>query len=172
MLEIKPCNTYHAVCTGKELLRGTDGKTTFKVYFLDIVGRREPARTVWAQCGMCEEDFLARLAKAEGVQGVGFVTAFPHVTKVFRFGPEVETNLNVRGWWTRDLRPLNLLRGEDYVEFACLAEALIAADEFQFWAEAESVPAYLEKWSNFAGHAIRRRDKLARWWNVGRAGKA
>src|SRR3972149_6349828 len=111
MQPIKPCNTYHAVLCAKDVFRGVDGKTVFKVYFFDIVGRKDPSRTVWAQCGMRNEDFMARLGRTEGVDGVGFITAFPHITKAFRFGPEVETNLHVRGWSTPDMTPLDLGRG-------------------------------------------------------------
>jgi hypothetical protein len=134
MQPIKPCNTYHAVLSGKELCRPAGGKSAFKVYFIDIIGRKEPACTVWTPSGMRAKDFPARLAQAEGVEGVGFVTAFPHITKVFRFGPEAETVMNVRAWDTRDMAPISLGRSQDYVEFACLAEAAIAADEYNAWA--------------------------------------
>jgi len=64
------------------------------------------------------------------VEGIGFVTAFPHITKVFRFGPEAETAMNVCAWDTRSMAPIGLGRSQGYVEFACLAEAAIAADEY------------------------------------------
>ncbi len=168
MQPIKPCNTYHAVLSSRELYRGADGKSAFKVYFCDIVGRKEPARTVWAQCGLAKADFLKGLAKVESAEGVGFVTAFPHVTKVFRFGPEAETNCNVRCWSTKDLKPLELARGDGYMEFACFAEAAIAAEEFASWAAAKSVEEYLGRWCRAADWPIARNDKLAEYW-TGRA---
>ena len=64
MLPIKPCNTYHAVLSSRELYRGADGKSAFKVYFCDIIGRKEPARTVWAQCGLAKADFLKGSARS------------------------------------------------------------------------------------------------------------
>ena len=166
MQPIKPCNTYHAVLSGKELCRPAGGKSAFKVYFIDIIGRKEPACTVWVPNGMSAKDFPARLAQAEGVEGVGFVTAFPHITKVFRFGPEAETVMNVRAWDTRDMAPINLGRSQDYVEFACLAEAAIAADEYNAWAQTQTVEEYLQHWSSFADGPISRHDKLLEYWGA------
>lgn len=164
MFEPKPCNTYHAVLSGKNMARGADGRSVFKVYFVDIIGRKDPTRTVWAQSGISKDGFAKSLAATEGVEGVGFVTAFPHITKVFRFGPEAETVLNVRAWNTRDLAPLDLKRSAGYVEFACLAEAAIAADEYRFWSEAETVAAYLDRWSAWSQGPVARHDKLAAYW--------
>ena len=178
MLPIKPCNTYHGVLSSRELFRGADGKSAFKVYFCDIVGRKEPARTVWAQCGLAKADFLKSLGKAGMAEGVGFITAFPHITKVFRFGPEVETNCHVRAWSTlvlrsegpllrrvaKDLKPLDLARGEGYIEFGCFAEAAIAAEEFAYWAAAKSVEEYLGRWCASADWPVARNDKLAEYW--------
>jgi hypothetical protein len=166
MLTIKPCNTYHAVLSGKEMCRPAGGRSAFKVYFIDIIGRKDPARTVWAHSGIDRADFLARLARADGVEGVGFVTAFPHITKVFRHGPEAEVVMNVRAWNTRDLAPISLARSQDYVEFACLAEAVIAADEYLFWADARTVEEYLTRWSPFADGPIARNDKLLEYWKA------
>jgi len=146
------------------MCRPADGRSAFKVYFIDIIGRKDPSRTVWAQSGIDRADFLARLARADGVEGVGFVTAFPHITKVFRFGPNPEIVLNVRAWRTEDFSPLSLERGEEYVEFACLAEAIIAADEFRFWAEAPSVEAYLARWCDWAEAPILDHAKLRRYF--------
>ena len=50
------------------------------------------------------------------------------------------------------------------MEFACLAEALIAADEYGFWAEAATVEDYLVRWSAFKEGPIVRHDKLLRYW--------
>jgi len=164
MEPIRPCNTYHAVSSGQDVLRCADGKSVFKVYFLDIIGRAEPSRTVWAESGLDRAGFLAALAESEAVEGIGFITAFPHITKVFRFGPESETVLNVRAWNSRDMTPLVLDRSDGYMEFGCLAEALIAADEYRFWAEAETVAEYLEKRSGFADGPVASHEKLRRYW--------
>ena len=164
MKPIKPCNTYHALSAGRESLRLADGKSAFKVYFVDIIGRPEPAQTVWAASGIDRGAFLVLLAQGEQVEGIGFVIAFPHITKVFRFGPEAETVIHVRAFDTRSMAPLDLGRSDGYVEFACLAEALIAADEYRFWAEVVSVEAYLERWSDFADGPLAHNDKLRRYW--------
>lgn len=172
MLPVGRCDSYHAARSGEDVFRGKDGKSVFKVYYVDIIGRSDPSRTVWAECGRTRESFLSGLAETEGVEGVGFVTAFPHITKAFRFGPERETILNVRAWTTADMSPIDLGRGEGYVEFACLAEALIAGEEYAFWAEADSVEAYLEKWSRFQDGPIARNDKLSAYWNDARPSQA
>ena len=164
MQPVKPCNTYHAILSSRELYRGADGKSAFKVYFCDIIGRKDPARTVWALCGMTKPDFLRRLGGAESAAGVGFVIAFPHIAKVFRFGPEVETNCHVRAWSTPEMKPLDLTRGEGYVEFACFAEAAIAAEEFAHWAAAKSVEEYLTRWAVSADWPVARNDKLLEYW--------
>lgn len=166
MQPLKPANPYHAVITGRELLRGADGKTAFKVYFVDIIGRADPTRTEWDKCGLRQDEFLAALAQTPGVEGVGFITAFAHLTKVFRFGPESEIVLNVHGWHTRGLAPLDLGRSDGYVEFACLAEARLAADEYQFWAQADAVADYLAHWSDYRGGPVARRDKLLHYWGA------
>lgn len=164
MLTIQPTKTYHAVLSGTDVCRGTDGKTVLKVYYVDIIGRDEPERYEWDKCGMSKADFLSKLAGAEGIEGVGFITAFPHVMKAFRFAPENEIVLNVRAWHTADLEPLDLSRLDEYVEFACLAEAEIAADEYRFWAQAETVEGYLEQWCAYEGGRIVKNDKLQAYW--------
>ena len=161
MNAMKPCNTYHGILSGKALHRGGDGRTALKVYFIDIIGRAEPAKTVWSESGMTHDGSLEGLGRAEGVEGDGFVTALPHITKVFRFGPEAETVANVRAWNTRDLSPLALNRSQEYVEFACLAEAAIGAAEFAFWAAAESVETYFEQWCAESDWPIVSNTKLA-----------
>ncbi len=166
MQSINPCSTYHAVLNGRSLCRPADGKSAFKVYFIDVIGRKEPARTVWALSGMLTEDFPARLARAEGVEGIGFVTAFPHIAKVFRFGPEAETVMNMRAWDTRSMSPIGLGRSQDYVEFACLAEAAIAADEYNVWARTRTVEEYLQQWSAFTDGPVTRHDKLLEYWGT------
>ena len=166
MQTINPCSTYHAVLNGKSLCRPFDGKSAFKVYFIDVIGRKEPVRTVWALSGMRTEDFPLRLARTAGVEGIGFVTAFPHITKVFRFGPEAETVMNVRAWETRSMTPVGLGRSQDYVEFACLAEAAIAADEYNAWARTRTVEEYLHQWSSFTDGPVTRHDKLLEYWGT------
>ena len=168
MQTIKACSTYHGVLEDRVLHRGADGRSAFKVYFISIVGRPEPARTVWAASGLGREKFLARLDTLDGLEGVGFITAFPHVTKAFRFGPESETVANVRAWNPREWTEMPLARCQGYVEFACYAEAGIGSDEFNFWAAADTVEEYLARWSNQADWPIQRHGKLLEYWQARR----
>jgi hypothetical protein len=161
MIDPKPSNPYDARISGQRLVRSPDGRSAFKVYFIDIVGRSDPARYEWDRCPTGRDAFLASLAGV--VDGVGFVTAFPHVTKLFRFGPHAETVLDVRGYRTADLSEYRLSRGDGTFEFACLAEAIIASDESSAWASAADVDAYLARWSPFAAAAVVDHRKLGRW---------
>jgi hypothetical protein len=166
MQPVQQCATYHAVSSGRELFRGADGKTALKVYYFDIIGRPDPARTVWKLCGLNRADFLSALGRAEAADGIGFVTAFPHISKVFRFDPQREIIMNVRAYATPQMKPLDLARGEGYMEFACLAEALVAAEEFAFWAEAKTVEEYLGLWSTVDDCLIAVNDKLMSYWKA------
>ena len=159
-----PANPYDARIAGRRLLHGADGRSAFKVYFVDIVGRANPERYEWDRCPTSREAFLAAFSRV--AEGVGFVTAFPHVTKLFRFGPHAETVLDVRGYRTADLAAYPLPRGDGTFEFACLAEALVAADESSYWASAADVKAYLDRWSPFAAAKVVDHGKLARYWSA------
>ncbi len=63
MIEPKPANPYDARISGTRTLSCPDGRSIFKVYFLDIVGRQNPERTEWDRCPMSREGFLAALTK-------------------------------------------------------------------------------------------------------------
>ena len=168
MIDPKPVATYDARAAGTRLLRGGDGRSAFKVYFVDIAGRPDPGRYEWDRGNLSRDAFLASFAPR--ADGVGFVTAFPHIVKLFRFGPHAETVLDVRAWRTPDLAEYPLARGDGTFEFACLAEALVAADEYGFWAAARSVEEYLDRWSDFARGAIADHAKLGRYWSAGAGG--
>ena len=165
MIDPKPVQPYDARVAGTRLAACPDGRSAFKVYFLDIVGRANPELYEWDRCAATRDGFLAALPRV--ADGVGFVTAFPHVVKVFRFGPHAETVLDVQGFRTPDLSEYPLARGDGTFEFACLAEALIAADEFAFWAAAADVGEYLGRWSSFASGRIADPGKLSRYWRAG-----
>jgi hypothetical protein len=85
--------------------------------------------------------------------------------KVFRFGPDREIIENARAWATQTMKPLDLARGEGYMEFACLAEALVAAEEFAFWAQARTVEEYLDRWSTVTDCPIAVHNKLQAYWS-------
>ncbi len=158
MEPIKPCNTYAARPAGVATYE--NGQHVFKVYYVDIYGRAEAERYEWDLCGRPRDWVLGKLAEA-GIEGIGFVVSFRHITKVFRFAPSAETVMHVRGFWTEDFSEVDLEREEDYTEFACYAEAVIAADEYRFWAEAESVPAYLQRRSDWTDAPVADNAKLA-----------
>lgn len=160
-MKIQPCRSYRAVDAGRTTLAMPDGRSVFKGYYVSIIGRDEPARYEWGKGAFTAADF-ERLFRASGLEGVGFVTAFPHITKVFRFAPAAETILHVQAYDTKTLKPLDLGRGEGWMEFACYAEALVAADEYRAWAEAPAVADYLRVWSGFADGPIAENDKLLR----------
>jgi len=164
MLPVKSCNPYHGIVSDRAVSRGADGKTVFKVYFVDIIDRSDPSKTEWAHCGLAKDDFLASLESTECLEGIGCITAFPHITKAFRFGPEAEIVMNVHAWSTMDMSPIDLARSDGYVEFACLAEAVLAADEYRFWADAETVADYLECWSDYTDAPVLSNSKLREYW--------
>jgi hypothetical protein len=169
-MEIKPCGKYDSRVEDHTLLRCADGISAFKIYYVSIPGRDKPEAYEWPQSPLAREVFEAALLKL-APEGVGFVTAFPHITKIFRFAPSAETILHVRAYKTADLSPLSLERPDSYLEFACYAEAALAADEYQEWAAAASVEEYLAYFSPFAGGAVADNTKLAAYVeNTGKLG--
>ena len=91
-MDFTPCRSYHGKLTGKTVVRMPDGKSVFKVYFISIVGRDKPERFEWEKSEFKKEQF-EQLLRTSGREGIGFATAFPHITKVFRFSPYVELAL-------------------------------------------------------------------------------
>jgi hypothetical protein len=162
---IKPCNTYSAYPSGQAVYR--NGPHVFKIYYVDITGRSQPERYEWDRCGRDRDTLLAVLAEVP-IEGLGFVIAFPHVTKVFRFAPSAETIMHVRAFNTADFAEINLQREEGYVEFACYAEAIIAAEEYHTWAEATSADEYLGQWCAWDEAPVRDHTKLARYFTANR----
>jgi hypothetical protein len=163
MEPIRACPSYAARPAGTAVYRS--GPHRFKVYFADVIGRAEPARFEWDRSGMERESVLDGMKRA-GIEGVGFVCAFPHVTKVFRFAPSGETNLHVRAFEPPSFRELSLGREEGYVELTCLAEAILVGEEHRSWAEAPSVDAYLDRWTTWEGAAVAAPDKLRRYYDT------
>jgi len=165
VMHVKPCRPYHARTVRRQLCALPDGKSVFKLYFISIIGRDDPGRCEWEHAAISPEDFERDFIEL-GMEGVGFVTAFPHIVKVFRFAPSSETVLHVRAFHTTDLKPLDLGRQDSYVEFACYAEAAIAADEYHAWARAGSVAQYLEYASDFVDGPIADAAKMAAYWKA------
>jgi hypothetical protein len=160
-MEVLETRSYDARLTDRCLVRGQDGRSAFKLYRLDIVGREHPERYQWKASGLDPAELQRHL---ELFEGVGFVTSFPHVTKVFRFDPGAETVLIVKAFRTAGFGALDIGRPEGFVEFACLAEALIAADEYRLWAKKVTVERYLSSWSRFQAGTIQDHAKLHHHW--------
>jgi hypothetical protein len=156
---VEACQGYAARPAGRAVY--ANGPHAFKVYYIDIVGRARPERYEWDRAEIDPEGVLAGLKRA-GAEGVGFVCAFPHIVKAFRFGPESETVLNVRAFRPSDFTELDLARSDGYVEYACLAESVIADAEYRLWAAAGSVEAYLERWTDWQPVAVADEGKLGR----------
>lgn len=161
MQPIQPCPSYAARPAGRG--RYESGPHAYKVYFIDITGRDRPERYEWDRCGRERESVLAGLKRA-GVEGIGFVCAFPHIAKAFRFGPESETTLHVRAFRPVDFAELDLGRSDGHVEYACLAESVIADAEYRLWAAAPSVEAYLAAWVDWDPVAVADPTKLRRYY--------
>ena len=158
MIEVKKGNPYTSTVVGKTqiVLEGT--KSAFKVYFIDIRGRDDRAKYEWEHCGRTQEQFLEQLRQLSP-EGVGFVTAFPHITKVFQFGPTLETNLYTTAYKTESFEDLPL----DYsgaTEVGCAAEILIAAEELRFWLDAQTVDEYLAKTCDAGDAAFQNHRKM------------
>lgn len=158
---IKPARPYHARPSGTALYR--QGPHAFKIYYVDIIGRDRPELYEWDASGRTRDSVREALAQFHP-EGIGFVIAFPHITKIFRFAPSAETILHVRAFNTPDFSDISLEREDGYLEFACLAEALIAAAEYQFWAEAECVEDYLQCWAQWQPAAIAHPAKLGAYF--------
>jgi hypothetical protein len=159
MQAIASCQGYAARPAGRAVYE--NGPHAFKVHFVDITGRPEPELYEWDRCGRERGSIVAGLKRA-GVEGVGFVCAFPHIAKVFRFGPESETVLNVRAFRPTDFTELALGRSDGYVEYACLAESVIADAEHRLWARARTVEEYLGGWVDWQPIAVADEGKLGR----------
>ena len=162
-MQIAPCRTYHAQTVGRSMLWMPDGGSAFKLYYISAIGREKPELFEWRHCPRTPGDFEAAFLAGDH-RGIGFVIAFPHVTKIFRFSPGAETILDVREFHTDSMRPLDCTRGEGYHEFACYAETVIAGDEYHAWAKAATVEDYLASRSEAADFPVATNTKLAAYW--------
>ena len=142
-MQIPECRSYHAVTSSVSLVSMPDGKSALKVYYLSIIGRDTPELYEWERCALSKASFEEAL-RSSGQDGIGFVTAFPHITKIMRFGPGMETVMDIREFDTEGLKPRDCTREDGYHEFACYAEAVIAAEEYHAWAKEETVEGYLD----------------------------
>jgi hypothetical protein len=162
-MRIQNCKSYHAQTVGQRLLRMADGKSTFKLYYVSIIGRDRPEQYEWGHCPQTQPDFEKNFL-AGGYSGLGFVIAFPHITKIFRFSPYTETSLDVSEFRTDGMRRLDRTRDDGSHEFACFAESVIAASEHAAWAQASTVDGYLASRCEQIDFPIANHQKLALYW--------
>jgi hypothetical protein len=142
-----------------------DGRSVFKLYYISVIGRERPELYEWRYCPRSPADFERAFASG-GYQGVGFVIAFPHVTKIYRFSPSAETILDVGEFNTDGMTPRDCSRDDGSHEFACYAEAVIAAEEYRAWAKATTVDQYLASRTDAADFPVVSHTKLATYWNA------
>lgn len=162
-MSIATCQSYHAVSSGTTLLNMPDGKSVFKIYYLSIVGRAQPGLYEWERCSLTQEDFARRFLSGAPA-GIGFVTVFPHITKIFRFAPSMETVMQVKAFETRSMVPQVYAEDDGFCEFACYAEAVIAAEEYRVWAASSSVAEYLTFWCRVSDFPVTTSSKLREYW--------
>ena len=164
-MKIVACKPYHAKRVDYRVFRMPDGRSVYKVYFLSIVGRDAPERYEWQHCGFTLDQFELEFRNG-GYEGVGFVTAFTHITKVFRFSPLMETVMDVSEDDTRGLHRHDCSRGDGTHEFACYAEAMIAADEYAAWAKARTVEEYLPFLCPLNDFPVLSNIKMSEYWSI------
>ena len=164
-MRIVKCRTYHATTEGRSVARMPDGRSVFKLYYVSIVGRDRPELYEWRNSPHSQADF-ERVFLSGGHEGIGFAIAFPHVTKIYRFSPDMETVLDVREYNTDGMTPRDCSRQDGFHEFACFAELVIAADEYRAWAKAATVNEYLAFGSEAAEFQVVSHNKLADYWVV------
>jgi len=162
-MQIAACRVYHGKQVGQSIVKMPDGKSVFKLYYISNMGRDTPELFEWGRCARTPADF-ERALLATGIEGVGFAIPFPHVAKVYRFSPTAETVLDVREFETEGMRPRDCDHGEGFHEFACYAEAVIAAAEYHAWARARSVEEYLAFTAAEADFPVQSHTKLATYW--------
>jgi hypothetical protein len=162
-MNIAVCNPYHAVLSGWTLKKMPDQKSLFKLYYLSVIGRDRPEAYEWDHCPISQPEF-EQVFTCGGHEGIGFVTAFPQITKIFRFSPQKETILDVQVFRTATMEPLEMGRGDGWGEFACYAEATIAAAEYQAWAKAASVKNYLDFRCRVEDFPVVNPAKLGFYW--------
>jgi hypothetical protein len=141
----------------------SDEKSVFKIYYISIIGRDKPEQFEWKHCLHTQEGF-EKTFLAGGHEGIGFVIAFPHITKIFRFSPYNETILDVSEFHTVDMNPKDCSRVDGSHEFACYAESVISADEYEAWANATTVKDYIAFRCRKTDFSIASNIKLTTYW--------
>lgn len=158
-----PCRPYHGRTHHSKIITMPNPKSVFKIYYISIIGRDQPELYEWEHCPLSPEQFEETLRSGPH-EGIGFIIAFPHITKVFRFSPGAETVLDVSEFQTTGMRPKDGSRGDGSHEFACYAESMIAADEHEAWAKAATIEEYLAFRLARLDFPVTSQTKLADYW--------
>lgn len=161
-MHVSPSKSYHARTVGQSIVNIEDNQSIFKIYYISIIGRDDPTLYEWEHNSLSPRQFEAELIKSK-TEGIGFVIAFPHIAKPFRFAPSMETVLHVMAFNPADMKPLDLSGESGFTEFACYAETIIATDEYQAWAKESTVEEYVAFQSSFADGPIKNHSKLAEY---------
>jgi len=163
MKTIKPCPPYYARLERFTVLNMPDGKSVYKIYYISRLDRDKPELYEWPFSQLTQESFEDSFL-AGGYEGIGFVIAFPHVTKIFQFSADKETILDVKEYITAQMQTREMPKIDGFHEFACLAEALIAAEEYKAWASARSVDEYLAYRCDLMDFPVLSNIKLSEYW--------
>lgn len=161
-MHVSPSKSYHARTVGQSIVHIEDNQSIFKIYYISIIGRDDPTLYEWEHNSLSPHRFEAELIKSQ-TEGIGFIIAFPHIAKIFRFAPAMETVLHVLAFNPADMKLLDLSGENGFTEFACYAETIIAADEYRAWAKASTVEEYFSFQSAFADRPIKNHSKLAEY---------
>jgi hypothetical protein len=163
IMHIAECSPYHAQTVGQNLLKMPDGKSVFKVYYISVIERDRPEQYEW-QHSLCNPAHFEKTFLCGQHEGIGFVIAFPHVAKIFRFSPYKETVLDVSEFHSADMRRRDCSHEDGSHEFACYAEAVIAAAEYGAWAGATTIEDYLTFRCDRVDFPIVSHMKLGAYW--------
>lgn len=162
-MQIAKCRLYHARTFKQSLLRMPDGKSVFKIYYISIIGRDTPEKFEWERAPHAQAGF-EKLFLSGNHEGMGFVTAFPHITKIYRFSPYAETILDIGEFHTADMLHKDCSRNDGSHEFACYAESAISADEYEAWAKALTVEEYIAFRCMKTNFPVASNVKMAEYW--------
>ena len=135
----------------------------FNVYVLSVIEREQPHVFDWQSYDYTPADFENRVNS--GIRGLGFITGFPGITKIFRYPSQIETVVDVGCFDVRLFEGVSSDRGEGYYEFACYAKAVIVADAYHAWPNAKTAPDYLKFFSTSTDPPFAWPGKLATYLN-------
>lgn len=164
MSEFEP-KPYHSFLRGHTLIESVPAK----VYFLDMLGRKDPEIHEWGASGIGLSRVTTSIERALSPSHKGvphIVTSFPHFTRAYRFGnpglEESETNVYHAGLWKTNELDSGIINPLERESAGCLGEIEILAQEIKFWAESQNVEEYLKRFAENHDLRVEVYDKLRR----------